>query len=140
MSGASFEERSVWIQLISIVLGLGAYFACASVMMSHGVLAPPAYIPLFGVAVVLIVAINIVGHIAAALASRPEGPDERDRLIEWRADAKGGLILGFGVFAAIGAIAISVEPLWVAHLLLGSVFIAEVGRCSLQLWYYRRGI
>jgi len=137
---ASFEEKSVWIQLVSLVFGLGLYFAVAGSMLLGGVAVLAAYMPLFAVAVAFIVAVNVTGHIAVAIASRPDGPDERDRLIGWRAESNSSWILGVGVIVAIGCMTLSVGEVWVAHLLLLSLFIAEVAKDVAQIVYYRRGM
>jgi hypothetical protein len=133
---ASFEEKSVWIQLVGVVVALGAYFVVAGLMLAHGITILVAYVPLFAVAVVLLVVILVGGHVVAALTGRSEPPDERDRMIEWR----GGGGAATGVFAALGALVLSVEAVWVAHVLLLSLFMAEVARFGLQLVYYRRGV
>ena len=83
---ASFEEKSVWIQLVSMVLMLGGYFVVAGMMLAGGVSQIVAFVPLFVVAVVLQVVLMVVGYTVVAIASRPEGRDERDRLIEWRSE------------------------------------------------------
>lgn len=137
---ASFEEKSVWIQLIGTGVGLGAYFAIAGTMLRNGVTELPAYVPLFVIAVILIVIINAVGHAVVAIVSRKEGQDERDRLIGWRAESNAAWILGVGVLLAITGLLLAVENVWVAHLLLLSLFLAEVVKQVMQLVYYRRGI
>jgi hypothetical protein len=137
---ASFEERSVWIQLVSLLLVLGGYFAVASRMLSAGVHALPAYAAVFTVSVVLMVIVLVVGHIAVAIASRPDGADERDRQIAWRAEAYSGWVVGAGVLGGISAMVVSVPNVWVAHLLLLSLFLSEVLKLVLQLVYYRRGL
>ena len=137
---ASFEEKSVWIQLVGVVVALGAYFVVAGIMIAHGVTALPAYVPLFAAAVVLLVAILVVGHIVAAVVGRPEPPDERDRVIEWRAEGRSSWVLGVGVLTAISGLVMSIETVWVAHWLLLSLFVAEVARFGMQLFYYRRGL
>lgn len=137
---ASFEERSVGIQLISLLLALGGYFIVAGQMLAQGVLALPAYVPLFVVAVVLMVAVMVAGHIAAAVAARPDGRDERDRLIEWRAESNSAWLVGAGVIVGITAMVLAVPNVWVAHLLLLSLFLSEVMTLVLQLVYYRRGL
>lgn len=137
---ASFEEKSVWIQLVGVVVALGAYFAVAGLMLTQGITTLVAYVPLFAVAVVLLVAILVGGHVVAALTGRAEPPDERDRVIEWRAEGRSAWVLATGVFAALGALVLSVEAVWVAHVLLLSLFLAEVARFGLQLVYYRHGV
>ena len=137
---ASFEEKSVWIQLLSTLVVLGSYFAVAARLMSSGVTVLAAFVPLFVVSVALLVVVLVVGHIVVAIASRPEGRDERDRLIAWRAESNSSWILATGVLAAITALVASVEAIWVAHLLLLSMLLSEVARFCFQLFYYRRGM
>lgn len=143
--GASFEEKSVWIQLVSTVLGLGAYFVVAGLLLSKGVTALPAYVPLFFVAVVLMVIVLAAGHAATAIANRREAErggrrDERDRLIGWRAESNSGWLLAVGVVAAVAGMLFSVENIWIAHLLLLSLFLSEVLGFVLRIVYYRRGV
>jgi riboflavin synthase alpha subunit len=137
---ASFAEKSVWIQLISLAVGLALYVVGAGSMLLDGVSVLTAYMPVFAVAVVFIVAVNVAGHIALAVASRPDGPDERDRLIGWRTESVSSWILGAGVLIAIGGMTLSVGEVWVAHLLLLSLFLAEITKDIAQLVYYRRGM
>lgn len=136
----SFEEKSVWIQLASLVVGLGGYLVVAGLMLSNGVSALPPFVPVFAVAVVLIVAVNIAGHVVAAVTSRSHEADERDRLIGCRAESGASWILGVGVIGAIMALILSVSGVWVAHLLLISLFGSEVVKDVLQIVYYRRGV
>lgn len=136
----SFEEKSTWVQLTSLVVGLGGYLVVAGLMLSNGVTALPAFVPVFAVAIVLIVAINVAGHAVAAIASRADEADERDRLIGWRAESFSSWILGVGVIGAIIALILSVGSVWVAHLLLISLFGSEAAKQVLQIVYYRRGI
>ena len=138
--GMSFEERSVWIQLASLVVGLGGYLVVAGLMTSNGVTALPAFVPVFVVAIALIVAINVAGHVVAAIASRPHEADERDRLIGWCAESRSSWILGVGAIGAITALLLSIGGVWVAHLLLISLFLSEVVKEVLQIIYYRRGV
>ena len=136
----SFEEKSVWIQLVSMVSVLGSYFVVAALMLSKGVTTVIAFVPLFIVAVGLLVVVLVVGHIVVAIARRPEGRDERDRLIEWRAESNSSWILGVGVLAAITGLVVSADNVWIAHLLLLSMLLSEVARIIFQLVYYRRGM
>jgi uncharacterized membrane protein len=137
---ASFEERSVWIQLVSMLLVLGSYFVVAWQMMSQGVTALPAYVPVFAVSVILMVIVIVAGHVAVAIASRPDDRDERDRLIGWRAESHSGWLVATGVLAGITGMVLSVPNVWVAHVLLLSLFLSEVLKLVLQLVYYRRGM
>jgi len=137
---ASFEERSVWIQLVSMLLVLGGYFYVAWQMMSQGVTALPAYAAVFTVSVILMVLVLVAGHVAVAIATRPHDSDERDRLIGWRAESNSGWLLATGVLAGITGMVLSLPNVWIAHLLLLSLFLSEVLKLVLQLVYYRRGM
>lgn len=138
--GTSFEEKSVWIQLVSLLVCLGGYGYCAVAMLGAGVRALIPFAPVFAVAVVLLILINIAGHIAAALVTRPEPRDERDRVIEWRAESGSQWVLGLGVLLALNAMVLDVPNVWTAHGLLLALFVAELLRCGRQLAYYRRGL
>lgn len=136
----SFEEKSAWIQLVSLVVGLGGYLVVAGLMLTNGVSSLPPFVPVFTVAIILIVAINIAGHVVAAVAGQSDEADERDQLIGCRAESRSSWILGVGVIGAIMALILSVGGVWVAHLLLISLFAAEAAKNVLQIVYYRRGI
>lgn len=136
----SFSEKSVWIQLVSMLVALGAYFAVAGVMLSNGIQQLPAFVPLFVVSVVFLVVLQIFGHTIAALLARPEAPDERDRLIEWRSESNSSWILAVGVLGAITALVVAVDPVWIAHSLLLSLFVSQVAAYVFQLIYYGRGM
>jgi hypothetical protein len=137
---ASFEEKSVWIQLLATASVLGAYFVAAGRMYSVGVRHLVPYAPLFAVAVVALVVVLVVGHVVVAIASRPEGRDERDRLIGWRAESRSGWILATGVILSIMGMIASYDDVVIAHLLLLSLLVSQVTAFVLQLVYYRRGL
>ena len=86
------------------------------------------------------VAVMVAAHVAVAIVSRPEGRDERDRLIEWRAESQSGWLVGAGVLAGVTGMTLSWPNLWTAHVLLLSLFLSELLKLALQLVYYRRGI
>jgi hypothetical protein len=86
------------------------------------------------------VGVNVAGHIVAAIASRPEGRDERDQAIMWRAVSNSSWILGGGVIVAIVGLIAPIGEVWVAHLLLLSLFAAEAVKDISQLVYYRLGV
>ena len=137
---ASFEEKSVWIQLFSMGIVLGAYFVRAADMLARGITDLMAYVPLFLTSVILLVVVLVAGHIVAAIAGRPDGSDERDRLIGWRAESRSSWILSVGVLASIAGLVMSVDHVWIAHLLLFSMLLTDVAKYVFQIVYYRRGV
>ena len=91
---APYEEKSAWVTFFSLVVVFGLYFFAAAQMLTAGltdVVAP--FVPLFIGVTVLLVIVLVVGHIVAALMGRPEARDERDTLIERRAESSSGWIL-----------------------------------------------
>ena len=136
----SFEEKSVWIQLVSLVVGLGGYLVFAGILVSNGVIVLTAFVPFLVAAIVVIVAINIAGHMVVAIKSRSDDADERDRIIGYLAESRAAWILGVGVIGAIIALILAVDDIWIVHLLLVSMVGSEVVKLVLQIVYYRRGI
>lgn len=138
--GASSEEKSVWNQLVGMLAGMGGYFVVAGGMLARGERAMPAYAALFLVATVLMVIFLVAGHVVAAVASRPEGRDERDRLIEWRAESRSSWLVAAGVLGAVTAMVLGVENVWIANGLLLSLVLSEALGFVLRLVAYRRGL
>ncbi|CAN5737329.1 hypothetical protein BH11PLA1_BH11PLA1_06700 [soil metagenome] len=138
--GTSFEEKSVWIQLAAMVLGLGTYFVLAWSLLTSGVREMTAFAAVFLVATVFMVMVLSAGHIVAALASRPEGRDERDRLISWRSEHNSSWVVAAGVCGAVACMVLRVENVWTVNLLLLSLALSEVLGFILRLVYYRRGV
>jgi hypothetical protein len=99
----------------------------------------PAYAAVFTLAVIAVVVINVVGHLLVALTGGAQQPDERDRVIEWRAGSRSGWLLGAGVVLSIDGLVLGIGPVWIAHALLLSLFLSEILRQVLQLVDYRRG-
>ncbi|HEX2513245.1 MAG TPA: hypothetical protein VH257_00975 [Chloroflexota bacterium] len=137
----SFEEKSAWIVLCSLVGVFGLYFLVAARMLTAGVTdAVAPFVPLFAVVVVLLVIVLAVGHAAAAIVARPDGPDERDKQIERRAESGSSWILAVGVLAAAFGLALPLGRAWIANGLLMALFVSEVVSYGLRLYFYRRGV
>ncbi len=138
-AGSSFEEKSVWIQLVSVMLSMLLYIGIAWRMTASGDTEISDFgIPLIAAAIFVIV-LNAVGHAIAAIVSRQDIQDERDRLFELRAGSRASWVVSVFVFAAIGALILEVDPVWIGHLLLCSLFASELVKNTLCLLYYRRG-
>ena len=137
---ASFEEKSVWVQLVSMVFVFGSYLVKATGMLSEGITNLMAFVPLFLSAVLLLVTILVAGHIVVAIAGGSEESDERDRLIGWRAESRSSWILSVGVLAALAGLIMSVETVLIAHLLLFSMLLTDVAKYVFQIVYYRTGV
>lgn len=58
----------------------------------------------------------------------------------WRAENNSSWVLGVGVVAAIFGLAMPIGPAWIANGLLMALFLSEIVRLGLQLYYYRKGM
>jgi len=137
---ASFEEKSVWIQLGALVVCGSIYGAIAGRLLASGVREMPAYAAIFMIAVVVMVVFMIVAYAMVALSGRQEGSDERDRLIAWRSEHNSGWVLATGVLTGVACMVLGLENVWTANILLGSLFLAEGLGLSLRLRYYHKGV
>lgn len=137
---ASFEEKSVWIQFAAMAACLGTYFVIAGRLLASGVREMSAYAALFLAAVAVMVLLMIVAYALAAISGTPEGRDERDRLIAWKAEYRSSWLTAVGVLGAVTCLAAGVDHVWTANLLLLSLALAETLGLVLQMVYYRRGV
>lgn len=135
----SFEEKSIWVQMLATISALSIYSASAIPMMNDGILDLDAYLPFFGGAVVLLIVVIVVGQILATMTGAAEDADERDRLIAWKADSRSSWLMGIGSFTAMSALLFNIEAVWIAHILLLSLYLSEILKSVLQIVDYRRG-
>jgi len=138
--GMSFTEKSVWVQMAATILGLVVYAALAVPMVVGGVDELGRYLPLLAGAIVLVIAVNIAGHVVAVMAGGEEPADERDRVIRQRAELKSGVLVRALVVIALLALAASLSGVLVAHLLLLTLFGGELTSLGYRLVDYRRGM
>lgn len=147
----SFREKSAWGLLLGIVLVSVFYFPAAFRIVAAVPDGAPRATPLIVISVlgvVALVAIEVVYHAFVASLSRDTGGDERDALIDLKAERNGGFALGFGLVWLVGHILIqSVVQAYavpgameIAIYILLALTASEVVKLISQLWYYRVGI
>jgi hypothetical protein len=136
----SFEEKSVWVQLLATAIALIAYLLIAANMLASGVREMAAFGALFIVATIFLVVLLVAGFVVAALSGRQEASDERDRLIAWRAEYNSSWLLATGVLGAIVCMLLGVENAWTANVLIALLFAAEMIGFALRIVYYRKGM
>ncbi len=136
----SFEEKSIWISLLTISLIFGYYFVRIFKMASQDNINVAQSIVLLISVIVMVIIVEVVFHIIIALKDRPEALDERDRLIELKATRNAYFVLVFGIFLPIVGIAAQVRPFIVAHVIMFIFVLSEITKFLTQLFYYRRGI
>ncbi|HUN76014.1 MAG TPA: hypothetical protein VMU40_15965 [Steroidobacteraceae bacterium] len=136
----SFREKSIALQMLAIVLVYGLYGA--HFYQAHLWRAPlspvPAVATLIGIAILMII-IAIVGHIAIAMRTRPEAPDERDWAVELRGARNAYRALGAGMWCILLLSLLRASYGIVFYAILAAFALGELVRLGSQLIYYRSG-
>ncbi|MFT3699987.1 MAG: hypothetical protein QM831_42980 [Kofleriaceae bacterium] len=133
--GLTFQEKSLWVQLVSTVVIYAVYFVLA-VRMGEG---DPRVGVLFVGTVIAMAVVNAVVHAVLAVMKRPEKADERDRQISLRATKYSYAVLTVGVWCALTVCAMTLGTFWIAHVGLAAFILAEIVRFASQLVFYKRG-
>jgi len=141
----SFREKSAWTSFLVILLAFGAYFASIGVDMSASMGAGYRGAPLLGLVsvIVAVTLIEVAAHIALAARSPAEAQsasDERERLIVLKATRPAFYVLMTGVWLALGVVALGGGVWMLLQATLFAVWVAELTRFGMQIYYYRRGL
>jgi len=139
----SFQEKSAWGSLIAIgVIGYWFFPAAFDIADSSN---DPAdlFVLSIGCIIGLIIIEAVYQSIIAAKGSAES--DERDALINLRAERNSGWALGIGLFWLVGHIVATsavdaVEPmgaLLIAVWILFALTVSEFAKLASQVWYYR---
>ena len=146
----SFSEKSAWGLLIGLLIVSAFYFPKAFTVAGIGSspASAVALVALIGVGTVVLVVIEVAYHTVVALGSpRNARVDERDRLIDLKAERNGSLVLGLSLFYLIGWVLVrSIWPvddapgaLAVVVFIMLAITLAEIAKLASQIWFYRRG-
>ncbi|MBV9790718.1 MAG: hypothetical protein JOZ51_21170 [Chloroflexi bacterium] len=133
----SFQEKSLWLMFISLIGGFGFYFM--TVLPNDSADVMPHQVVVFVLAVVLLVIMQIVGHIVITIVDRRTETDERDRLIGLKGTRNAGYVLATGVFLALCTALLTEGNFVFTHVLLGFWVLAQLVEIGSQLVLYRRG-
>lgn len=137
----SFREKSAWASLLIYGVVFGGYFFTLWRAWddSYG---QGLSIGLMIGAVVALILVAIVLNIVLALF-HPKGAnapaDERETLIDLKAERISSYVQSTGVVCLIGALLMGWNAFLVANLLLASLVIAELVKAIAQIAYFRRG-
>ncbi len=134
--GVSFQEKSLWLMFVSLVGVFGFYFV--TVLPADAANVMPHQVVLFTAAVVMLVIMQVVGHIVIAIVDRNTETDERDRLIGLKGTRNAAYVLATGVFLALCAALLTDGNFVFTHVLLGSWVVAQLVEIGSQLFLYRR--
>lgn len=139
----SFQEKSIWISLVSTILIFGYYFTQAISVFKNPDVHKTNLIGLFVGVIFLVVIIQIISQSILALVNRKEaekGEDERDHLIKLKATRMSYFILVFGVWVTGISMLILPSPLVMANIIMFFFILSEIAGFTSQLLHYRRGV
>ena len=139
----TFKEKSAWGSLAALALISYWFFPEAFNAATHA--SDPAR--LFGISVGCIVALIIIEAIYQSIIAAADGgaSDERDALINLKAERIAGYVLGIALFTLVGRI-IAIEAfmageamtsLAIAVWILFALTVSEVAKLISQIAYYR---
>ncbi|MEM7128377.1 MAG: hypothetical protein AAF702_18740 [Chloroflexota bacterium] len=147
----SYQESRVIAYLISALLGAGLYtFYIFQQIQQEGFDSTiissfwgTTVLIVLGVQIVLSIIASILVTIIQAIVMQEEEPDladERDRLIELKADRFSFIVFGIGFVVAMITLAMDLSPLIMFNLIVYSLFGAGITGYVTQLCLYRRGV
>jgi hypothetical protein len=137
----SFREKSAWIALLTYGAVFGGYFVLLWQAWdeSYG---QGLSVGLMFAAVVALVVVAAALNIVVALFSPKEAnapADERETLIDLKAERISSYVQSTGVVCLIGALLLGWNAFLVANLLLASMVISELVKAAAQIAYFRAG-
>ena len=139
----TFKEKSAWGSLAA--LALISYWFFPAAFTAAGDASDPAR--LVGISIGCIVALIIIEAIYQSIIAEAGGGtgDERDALINLKAERIASYVLGIALFTLVGHI-IAVEvfevaetmtALTIAVWILFTLTVSEFAKLASQIWYYR---
>ena len=143
------ESRTV-AYLISSLIGAVLYLAYAVQQYQDGSFNSDTISSSWGIAVLAVIGIQIVLSIISAILVSiglaikereevPELSDERDQLIELRANRISFSVFGVGFLIAMITLAAGMAPLVMFNLIVFSLFTGAISGYVSQVYRYRRG-
>lgn len=133
----TFREKSLWVVGGSLTVAFGLYFWWVLPAPAENVAAEQ--IGAFVAAVVVLVALQIAGHVLIGAVDRRSAADERDRLIGLIGARNGSFVLAAGVFLSLCIAVLTTGNFLFMHVLLAFWVLAELVTIGTSLALYRRG-
>jgi hypothetical protein len=147
----TFQEKRMVASIFTTLLVFGIYFAAMIQMVQGGrfdgadasSLLGRSILILIVCSIILNIILTILFNIVFAIADRESNPsfvvDERDRLIELRANTISHYAFGAGFILSMVALAVGYSPFLVFNLIVASFGTASLVENAVQLCFYRRG-
>ena len=146
----SYQERQTIAYLISSMLVVAGYAVYLFQRYQSGSLDSNTISSSWGRVILVLVGVQIVLSIVTSILitiihairtweAQPELSDERDHLIELKAERISYAVFGVGFLIAMGTLAASLAPLVMLNVIVLSLFGTWMVGSIAKLYYYRRG-
>lgn len=138
----SFREKSAWVALLTYGAVFGGYFFILWRAWDESYAQGLSIGLLVGAVVALIIVAIVLNTVIALFHPKTANApaDERETMIDLKAERLASYALSVGVICLIGALLIGWNAFLVANLLLASMVIAELVKATAQIAYFRRGV
>lgn len=134
----SFREKSAWITLVTVLLCFGAYFGAVGTGHVRGLHS----MFLLLICVIGLVVLQVALHTLAAIASPADArapKDEREALIQWRAQSLGYYVLTALTVALLIPVHLGHSALDMLNFALLNVVLSTLVVAGAQIVMFRRG-
>lgn len=137
----SFREKSAWISLLIYGVVFGGYFLTVwqawDELYARGLVIG---LTVGAIVVLTVLAVGLSTVVALFTPKEANAPaDERETLIDLKAERIASYTLSVGVVCLIGALLADVNGILVAVLLQASLVVSELVKASAQIAYFRMG-
>jgi hypothetical protein len=147
----SYQERRAIVSLVSTILITTIYSAYMLQRYPEGSAYSAEIFRFWGKFFLILIPVSIVAkiiiHIAfsiintvATREAEPDITDERDHLIELKANRNALYTFGMGFLLAMGSLMLEMPPSTMFSILIGTGVLSEVISDFSQFYFYRRGV
>ncbi len=137
MKNLTFQEKSLWLTLIAVVATYVLYYLNVLPPIEGMMLAP--HIFQFAYYMGVMVVFIVISHIVLAIRQKQEPVDERERLINLKANSVSSYILHTGIFTSIVVALLVPGNFWFIHTINFFAVLTEVVNNMQQLRAFRKG-
>ena len=138
----SFQEKSTWVVLITMIVIYTWYFVTVLAEVGTTDVGEIDYQGMMLVTIITVVVLVVIGTIVITIASGRDGDsnDERDKSINRYGEYVGGFVLAVGALAALALAMIEVHQFWIANTILVGLVLSEITANVTKIVLYRRGV
>jgi hypothetical protein len=137
----SFREKSTWITFVLLLVVFGYYFVSVAWQMIHPVHPHTNFFMLFFALLLVIVVMEAVLHVIAAIRSPADAKtpaDERERLIALKAKRPAFFVLLIAAFLSVGVAHLGVGVWPMLNAMLFAIWLGQLTNYGAQLYFYHR--